>query len=99
MVCDAVVRLVPESAVNVQKRSDLERLQQVYLDFVLQYRSSGQQAFEKTLDTAEKSYRAGAIDYLDYVQLLEQAQRQHSNYLTQLKGYHYTRLELLFLTL
>lgn len=82
-----------------QKRSDLERLQQVYLDFVLQYRSSGQQAFEKTLDTAEKSYRAGAIDYLDYVQLLEQAQRQHSNYLTQLKGYHYARLELLFLTL
>ncbi|MEK9750196.1 MAG: CusA/CzcA family heavy metal efflux RND transporter [Flavobacteriaceae bacterium] len=82
-----------------QKRSDLANLQQVYIDFVLRYRSSGQQAFEKTLDTAEKSYRAGAIDYLDYVQLLEQAQRQHSNYLTQLKGYHNTRLELLFLTL
>lgn len=82
-----------------QKVEDLNALRLVYLDFLIQYDNEGAAAYAKTLETAEKSYVQGAIDYLDYLQLIEQAQAQHMAYLNTLKMYHFTRVELLFLTL
>ena len=82
-----------------QKVEDLKALESVYLDYLVQYNQEGAAVYAKTLDTAEKSYLEGAIDYLDYLQLIEQAQAQHMTYLNTLKMYHFTRVELLFLTL
>ena len=82
-----------------QKVEDLSALQSVYLDFLERYDQEGAAAYTKTLETAEKSYLEGAIDYLDYLQLIEQARAQHMTYLNTLKMYHFTRVELLFLTL
>ncbi|MFM1807821.1 MAG: hypothetical protein RLZZ242_546 [Bacteroidota bacterium] len=82
-----------------QKIEDLKALISVYLDFLIQYEKEGGAAYEKTLETAERSYQEGAIDYLDYLQVIEQAQTQRLNYLNTLKMYHFTRVELLFLTL
>jgi cobalt-zinc-cadmium resistance protein CzcA len=82
-----------------QKVQDLNALRSVYLDFLIQYDKEGASAYAKILETAAKSYVHGAIDYLDYLQLIEQAQAQHMAYLNTLKLYHFTRVELLFLTL
>jgi cobalt-zinc-cadmium resistance protein CzcA len=49
---------------------------------------------DELLKTAQLSYKAGEIDFFRYVQSLEQAQRIQLDYLTKLRDYNQTIIDL-----
>lgn len=77
-----------------------ERLQrerdkyQQALDF---YNTSGKLLADETLVTARKSFVSGEINFLQYVQALDQAMQIHMNYLDNLRMYNTTVIELNYL--
>jgi len=50
------------------------------------------------IDQASKSYKAGAIDYLDYIQSLSRALSIKQNYLDALNNYNQTIVSIEFIT-
>ena len=50
------------------------------------------------IDQATKSYKAGAIDYLDYIQSLSRALSIKQNYLDALNNYNQTIVSIEFIT-
>ena len=61
------------------------------------YESTGKELSEKTIFHAEQAFKSGEIDFLQYIQLLENAKNIESNYLTSLFKYNMTVLEANFL--
>jgi len=50
------------------------------------------------MKTATRQYRAGNIDYLQYIQYFDQATRIRLNYLNVLNNYNKNVIELQYLT-
>jgi heavy metal efflux system protein len=50
------------------------------------------------IDQATKSYKAGAIDYLDYIQSLSRALTIKQNYLDALNNYNQTIISIDYIT-
>jgi cobalt-zinc-cadmium resistance protein CzcA len=73
--------------------NELERFRQA-LDF---YDTSGRQLADETIATALKSFQGGEINFLQYVQALDQAMQIRLNYLTNLHQYNTTVIELNYL--
>ncbi|GAA5020685.1 acriflavine resistance protein B [Marivirga lumbricoides] len=61
------------------------------------YHSTGKKLSEETLFHAIKAFQNGEIDFLQYIQLLENAKNIESNYLTTLFQYNMTALEANYL--
>lgn len=57
------------------------------------YQSTGKKLAEETVFHAMKAFKSGEIDFLQYVQLLENSKNIESNYLTSLFQYNVTVLE------
>jgi cobalt-zinc-cadmium resistance protein CzcA len=73
--------------------SELQRYRQA-LDF---YDQSGKALADETITTAQKSFVGGEINFLQYVQALDQAMQIRLNYLTNLYHYNTTVIELNYL--
>ncbi|MEX2514443.1 MAG: CusA/CzcA family heavy metal efflux RND transporter [Cyclobacteriaceae bacterium] len=61
------------------------------------YQSSGKKLSEETLMHATKAFQNGEIDFLQYIQLLENAKTIETNYLSTLFQYNMTVLEANYL--
>jgi cobalt-zinc-cadmium resistance protein CzcA len=61
------------------------------------YESTGKRLAEETLYHAIKAFQSGEIDFLQYVQLLENSKNIQSNYLTSLLQYNISVLEANYL--
>jgi len=59
---------------------------------------SGLPAAEEMQEVAQKSYQAGEISYLNYIQILESATQSQLDYLDNLNNYNQTYWELYYLT-
>jgi cobalt-zinc-cadmium resistance protein CzcA len=53
---------------------------------------------EEQINASRKAYSQGAVEYLEYLQNLEQAYESRWQYLEALKRYHFLRLQLEFLS-
>jgi heavy metal efflux system protein len=73
--------------------SDLKRLE----ESLLFYESTGKKLSEETLFHATRSYENGEIDFLQHLQLLENAKWLELNYLSSLFQYNMTALEANYL--
>ncbi len=69
---------------------------QNYLDY---YQSEGKYLSQKLFTTADKSFKAGEIDFFQYIQILQQAVDIENEYLNRLDAYNKIVLELNYLTL
>ncbi|SHM78229.1 cobalt-zinc-cadmium resistance protein CzcA [Cyclobacterium lianum] len=74
-------------------RSDLKK----YEEGINYYQLSGRKLSEETLIHATKAFQNGEIDFLQYVQLLENATTIETNYLSSLFQYNMTVLEANYL--
>jgi heavy metal efflux system protein len=74
-------------------RSELQQ----HAEEINYYRTTGKALAEETRFHAGKAYQNGEIDFLQYVQLLENAQSIEINYLTSLFQYNHTVLEANYL--
>lgn len=74
-------------------QSDLKK----YEEGLSYYESTGKQLSEETLYHAVKAFQNGEIDFLQYIQLLENAKTIETNYFTTLFQYNMTVLEANYL--
>jgi len=74
-------------------RSDLQQ----HAEGINYYRTTGQALAEETRFHAGKAFQNGEIDFLQYVQLLDNAQSIDIHYLTSLFQYNHTVLEVNYL--
>lgn len=74
-------------------QSDLRK----YEEGLNYYKSTGQKLAEETRFHAERAFRNGEINFLQYIQLLENAQSIETNYLHALFQYNMTALEANYL--
>lgn len=74
-------------------RSDLKK----YEEGINYYQMSGKKLSEETLTHATKAFQNGEIDFLQYIQLLENATTIETNYLSTLFQYNMTVLEANYL--
>lgn len=74
-------------------QSDLEQ----YEEGLSYYESAGKQLAEETLYHAIQAFQNGEIDFLQYIQLLENAKTIETNYLNTLFQYNRTVLEANYL--
>ena len=63
------------------------------------YENEGKVLSEQILDNASKSYKEGEIDFLQYVQLLENSNSLTLQYLESKLSYELNLLEIQYLTL
>jgi heavy metal efflux system protein len=77
----------------VSLSSELDRYRQA-LDF---YYKSGRALADETITTARKSFVGGEINFLQYVQALDQAMQIRLNYLSNLYQYNNTVIDLNYL--
>ena len=77
----------------LELQSDLKQFE----EGINYYQSTGKELSEKTIFHAELAFESGEIDFLQYIQLLENAKNIESNYLTSLFKYNMTVLESNFL--
>lgn len=75
-------------------QSDLRQ----YQEALTYYESAGKKLSAETLFYANKAYQQGEINFLEYVQLLENAKSIESNYLQSLFKYNMTVLDINYLT-
>ena len=78
-----------------QLMAELNKYQQA----INYYNDTGNQLSREIVNTAQKSYRNGEIDYFQYIQSLENARELELNYLVNLYQYNQTVLEINYLTL
>ncbi len=71
-------------------------LHQNYLDY---YESEGKLLSQKLFSTAEKSFKAGEINFFQYIQTIQQAIDIENQYLNRLEAYNKVVLQLNYLTL
>lgn len=64
-----------------------------YKEAINYYNDSGKQLMEEILSNANKSFKNGEINYLQYIQLLDNAIMIEINYLTNLINYDITIIE------
>jgi len=74
-------------------RSDLRK----YEGGIIYYETTGKKLATETLFHAEKAFKNGEINFLQYTQLLENAKSIETNYLTTLFQYNMTALEANYL--
>jgi len=74
-------------------QSDLRRFEEE----LKYYDTTGKQLSEEILNHAIKAFQNGEIDYLQYVQLLENAKSIEANFLASLLQYNMTVLEANYL--
>ena len=81
------------------------RLQSLMSDFhsykesVKYYETIGRELSEQLLQNAEKAYQKGEIDFLQYIQLIQNSISIEMNYLRDLNKYNHTVLSLNYLVL
>ncbi|GAA4280938.1 CusA/CzcA family heavy metal efflux RND transporter [Gaetbulibacter aestuarii] len=75
-------------------KADLKK----YKEAVDYYNSTGKSLSKELTKTASKAFQSGEIDFLQYVQLLENARTIEINYLENLHQYNETVLELNYIT-
>ncbi|WP_020538400.1 CusA/CzcA family heavy metal efflux RND transporter [Lewinella cohaerens] len=61
------------------------------------YRTNGQQLAQEIIHTSTRAFQTGEIDFLHYLQALDQAKRIENDYLDQRLQYYLTILELNYL--
>jgi cobalt-zinc-cadmium resistance protein CzcA len=61
------------------------------------YRTNGQQLAQEIIHTSTRAFQTGEIDFLHYLQALDQAKRMENDYLDQRLQYYLTILELNYL--
>lgn len=61
------------------------------------YRTNGQQLAQEIIHTSTRAFQTGEIDFLHYLQSLDQAKRMENDYLDQRLQYYLTILELNYL--
>ena len=74
--------------------SDLDK----YKEELNYYQSTGKELSQETLYHATKAFQGGDIDFLQYIQLLENAKTIETNYFDSLFQYNMTVLEINYLT-
>ena len=101
-------KLAKEALLNKQKdfSVSLESKQQSLLAELRQYdaalayyQKEGKALAEEILNTANKSYKGGEIDFFQYIQSIETAKDIHLDYLKQLHQYNQTVIKINYLTL
>nr|WKN34931.1 CusA/CzcA family heavy metal efflux RND transporter [Tunicatimonas sp. TK19036] len=70
-----------------------------YEQAIQYYRETGEELAGEIMNTAQKSYFNGEIDYFQYIQSLENARELELSYLENLHQYNQTVLEINYLTL
>jgi cobalt-zinc-cadmium resistance protein CzcA len=75
-------------------QSDLKK----YNEGVAYYEASGKELADELTNTATKAFKNGEIDFLQYVQLLENARNIKITYLENLTNYNATVLELNYIS-
>ncbi|MGI9526738.1 MAG: CusA/CzcA family heavy metal efflux RND transporter [Weeksellaceae bacterium] len=68
-----------------------------YEEALSYYQQTGKQLAKEMIRSAQLAYKNGEIDFLDYVQLLENAKKIELNYLENLNAYNHTVIELNYL--
>ncbi len=96
--------ITQREAVNYQYRltAQQERLRaqlNKYQQAIIYYNTTGERLADELFNTARRSYQEGEIDFLQYVQSLDNAQLIELDYLESLHLYNQTLLELQYLTL
>lgn len=76
----------------------LEAESQKYLEAIQYYNETGKTLSSELIKTAERSFREGEINFLLYIQSLENASDIELNWLENLNKYNQTILELTYLT-
>lgn len=61
------------------------------------YRTNGQQLAQEIINTSNRAFETGEIDFLQYLQSLDQAKRMENDYLDQRLQYYLTILDLHYL--
>ncbi|MGI6243982.1 MAG: CusA/CzcA family heavy metal efflux RND transporter [Prevotella sp.] len=87
-------RILLESKYN-QLKSELAK-QQVAIDF---YNTTGRKLSDEIIRSATKSYKAGAIDFYQFAQSLENSIKLQLDYYQAVSAYNQTALEINYLTL
>lgn len=85
---------------RIQLASNYQALQSdlnQYEEGLRYYETTGKRLAEETVSHAEKAFRNGEINYLQYLQLLENARDIEVNYLSTLFQYNQTALEANYL--
>ena len=81
------------------RRESLEKSLAQNLQVIEFYENEGKVLSEQILDTASRSYQEGEIDFLQYVQLLENSSSLTLQYLESKLAYELNLLEIHYLTL
>ncbi|MBM6991831.1 MAG: CusA/CzcA family heavy metal efflux RND transporter [Prevotella sp.] len=87
-------RILLESKYN-QLKAELAK-HQVAIDF---YNTTGRQLSDEIIRSATKSYQAGAIDFYQFAQSLENSIKLQLDYYQAISAYNQTALEINYLTL
>jgi cobalt-zinc-cadmium resistance protein CzcA len=87
-------RILLESKYN-QLKSELAK-QQVAINF---YNTTGKKLSDEIIRSATKSYKAGAIDFYQFAQSLENSIKLQLDYYQAISAYNQTALEINYLTL
>ena len=87
-------RILLESKYN-QLKSELAK-HQVAIDF---YNTTGRQLSDEIIRSATKSYQAGAIDFYEFAQSMENSIKLQLDYYQAVSAYNQTALEINYLTL
>ncbi len=96
----AIVMDAERSNFKIQLLSSYNAMQsdlRQYEEGLTYYESIGEKLSKETLFYANEAYKNGEINFLQYVQLLENARNIEMNYLKSLFQYNYTVLELNYL--
>ncbi|UII26023.1 CusA/CzcA family heavy metal efflux RND transporter [Fulvivirga maritima] len=83
----------------IAKYKQLQSELNQYEEHLNYYESTGKELSEQTLLHATQAFQNGEIDFLQYIQLLENARDIEINYLDSLLQYNLTALEINYLTL
>jgi cobalt-zinc-cadmium resistance protein CzcA len=73
------------------------QLQQQNLEQVKYYQNEGLQMAESIINAAQRSYKAGDIGYIEYIQSIKDAIKLKTDYLVVLNNYNQTIIQLNYL--
>ena len=74
-----------------------QQLQQQYAEQVDYYNTEGLLMAESIINAAQRSYKAGDIGYIEYIQNIKDAIKIKTDYLTTLSNYNQTVIQLNYL--
>lgn len=74
-----------------------QMLQQQFAELLNYYKTDGLPTAETIINTAQRSYKAGDIGYIEYIQNVKDAIKIKTDYVTALSNYNQTIIQLNFL--